>query len=146
MQVRTLLVPVMAIAMGGVACASSPDEGPSESFRLTQIGGQPLPVSYPEEDGCEEEILSATLLLQTDGEWEMEQRKREVCGGEVEEDEDVEEGTFTVDGGTYRFTGPEEGTPSPGEIEVERLTEGTLDGDVLTARLADGTMVVFRRN
>lgn len=50
---QTLLVSVMAIVVAGAGCASSPDDEPSEAFRLTQVGGQPLPVSCPEEDGCE---------------------------------------------------------------------------------------------
>lgn len=144
--VRALMVPVVAVVVGGGACASSPGDEPSEVFRLTEVGGQPLPVSYPEEDGCEEEILGATLFLEADGEWELELRKREICGEEVEDDEDEEEGTYTVDGSTYRFVGPEDGTPGPGEIEIESLREGRLAGDVLTARLADGTTVVFRRS
>ena len=143
---RALLVSGMAVMMAGAGCASSPDDEPSEIFRLTEVGGQPLPVSYPEEDGCEEEILGATLFLESDGEWEMEQTKREVCGDDVEEDEDVEEGTYTVQGSTYRFAGPQGETPSAGEIEIESLTEGTVAGDVLTARLADGTIVLFRRS
>lgn len=144
-RLTTLLIPVTVCLAGLTACASSPDQEPSEVLRLVEVGGEPLPVSYPEEDGCEEEILGATLYLMPDGQWEMEQRKREVCGGEVEEDEDVETGTFTVDGSAYRFAGPEDGTSSPGEVEIEKLSEGTLAGGVLTARLVDGTTVTFRR-
>lgn len=143
---NALLVSGKALVMAGAACASSPDEESSQIFRLTEVGGQPLPVSYPEEGGCNEEILSATLFLQPGGKWTMEQKKREICGSDVEEDEDVEEGAYTVDGRIYRFTAPQGRSPSPGEIEIENLADGTLAADVLTARLADGTAVVFRRS
>lgn len=142
---RVLLVAGMAVILTSAACASAADSESAETFRLTEVGGKPLPVSYPEENGCQEEIISATLSLESDGDWKMEQKKRETCGDGVEEDEDVEQGSYTVDGSTYRFTAPQGGTASPGEIEIENLANGTLAGDVLTARLADGTIVVFRR-
>ena len=139
--------PLLAAGLLTVACGGTGDAGPGETFRLTEVGGRPLPVAYPEEPGCTEEIRSATLELGADGGWEMTMTKRETCGDAVEEDEDVEEGTYTVAGQSYRFTSPRgDGVaPSPGEIEIENLAEGTREGDVLTARLEDGTTVVFRR-
>lgn len=138
---------LLSAGLLAAACAGNGNAEPGERFRLTEVGGRPLPVSYPEEQGCTEEIRSATLELEADGEWEMTMTKREVCGDRVEDDEDVEEGTYTVTGQTYRFRSPrgDAGAPGPGEIEIESLAEGTLDGDVLTARLEDGTTVVFRR-
>lgn len=129
------------------ACAGTQESGPTQVFQLSEVGGQPLPVSYPEEQGCTEEILAATLELEADGEWEMRMTKREVCGETVEEDDDVEEGTYTVEGDVYRFVGPsgDSGSASPGEIEIEGLVEGRLVDGVLTARLKDGSTVVFRR-
>lgn len=144
-RARGWLVLMAAFLIAGTACASNQDRDAAEVFRLTEIGGQALPATYPEEEGCEEEISSATLFLYANGEWEMEQAKREICGDEVEQDEDIERGTYVLEGATYRFSSPESGAPSPGELEVESLTEGSLTGGVLTARLADGTTVVFRR-
>lgn len=143
---RGALVLSLGILIG--ACAGTQDPEPEDVFHLVEVGGQPLPVSYPEEPGCREEILSATLALEADGEWEMAMSKREICGDAVSEDEDVEEGTYTTDGQAYRFTSPpvDPGAASPGEIEIENLAEGTLQGDVLTARLENGTTVVFRRS
>jgi hypothetical protein len=127
------------------ACGGNANPEPAELFRLTEVGGRPLPVSYPEEQGCTEEVLAATLALEPDGEWEMRMNKRETCGDAVSEDEDVEAGTYTRDGQTLHFTSPRSTAAAPGEIEIENLAEGTLEGDVLAARLADGTTVTFRR-
>lgn len=126
------------------ACAGRGNPQTGEAFRLTEVGGRPLPVSYPEEQGCTEEVLGATLTLQTGGEWTMRMDKREICGGAVSEDEDVETGTYTRDGQTLRFTSPSSTAAGPGEIEIENLAEGTIQGEVLAARLADGTTVTFR--
>lgn len=127
------------------ACAGQADPSPAEVFRLTEVSGQPLPVSYPEEQGCTEEVMGATLALEADGEWEMRMDKREICGDAVSEDEDVEEGTYTREGQTLRFAIPQSTGAAPGEIEIENLAEGVLAGDVLSARLTDGTTVTFRR-
>jgi hypothetical protein len=135
----------LLIAAATSACASRTDPQPGDAFRLTEVGGRPLPVSYPEERGCTEEVLGATLTLLAGGAWEMRMDKRETCGGAVSEDEDVERGTYTREGGTLRFTSPHNTGAEPGEIEIENLAEGTLEGEVLSARLADGTTVTFRR-
>lgn len=147
MRHRTSLA-LLVFGIASVSACGSPDPAPEEVFRLVEVGGQTLPISYPEEQGCREEVLGATLALGTDGEWEMAMEKREICGGAVSEDEDVERGSYTVEGQTLRFTSPpgSPGAPAPGEIEIESLAEGTLAGDVLTARLEDGqTVLVFRR-
>ena len=127
------------------ACGGRAGTEPAEVLRLAEVGGQRLPVSYPEEPGCREEVLGATLTLEADGEWEMRMNKREICGDTVSEDEDVEEGTYTREGEVLRFTSPSSTAAAPGEIEIENLADGTLEGDVLTARLGNGTTVTFRR-
>ena len=133
LKIGLLLLSVAAVS----ACGGGPDPEPAEVFRLTEVGGQSLPVSYPEEQGCTEEVLGATLALEADGEWEMRMDKREICGDAVSEDEDVEEGTYTREGQTLRFTSPQTTGAAPGEIEIENLAEGTLQEDVLAARLTD---------
>lgn len=143
-RIGTILLS-LSIAAAVTACGG---EEPAETFALMEIGGQGLPVTYPEESGCQEELLDATLALEADGEWDLEMTKREICGEAVEEDQDGEEGTYTVDGASYTFESPQ-GSPgggSPGEIEIEHMEEGTLEGDVLTVRLRDGTTLRFQRS
>ncbi len=78
---------LLATGLLTAACAGDGNVEPGEIFRLTEVGGRPLPVTYPEEQGCTEEIRSATLELEADGEWEMTMSKREICGDAVEEGE-----------------------------------------------------------
>lgn len=135
----------LSITVAATACGG---EEPAEMFTLTDIGGQPLPVTYPEEAGCQEELLSATLSLEADGEWDMNMTKREICGDAVEEDEDEEEGSYTVNGSSYAFESPQvsAGGNNAGEIEIEQMQQGTLEGDVLTVQLRDGTVLRFQRS
>lgn len=133
-----------SIAVAATACGG---EEPAETFALMEIGGETLPVTYPEEDGCEEEVLDATLSLEADGEWDLHMTKREICGEAFEEDEDEEEGTYTIDGSSYTFESPQTSPgAAPGEIEIEEMVEGTLEGDVLTVRLRDGTTLRYQRS
>ena len=137
----------LLLSFSMAAAAACGGEEPAETFALLEVGGDPLPVTYPEEDGCEEELMDATLSLGADGEWELRMTKREMCGDAVEEDEDGEEGTYTVDGSSYTFESPQ-GSPggSPDELEIEHMAEGTLEGDVLTVRLRDGTTLRYQKS
>lgn len=136
---------VLGLLVAG--CGGADDPGPAEVFELREVGGEPLPISYPEEAGCTEELRSATLTLEEDGDWEMVQTKVETCGERVEEDEDTAEGTFQVAEGSYAFagSGPTTASGSVGELEVEALADATLRDGVLEGTLEDGTVVVFRR-
>lgn len=127
------------------ACRGGAEQEAADVFRLAEVGGQPLPVSYPEEGGCREEVVGATLALQADGEWVMRMDKRERCGQAVSVDEDVERGTYTREGDALRFTSPRGAAGAPGEIEIENLSDGTLAAGELTARLESGLVLVFRR-
>lgn len=53
-----------------------------------------------------------------------------------------------MDGASYTFEGPQAspGGGAPGEIEIEHMEEGRLEGDVLTVRLRDGTTLRFQRS
>src|SRR5687768_17477442 len=73
------------------------------SYRLATFAGRALPTLIEEEDGCREEVLSATLTLEAGGRWVLVSRERETCGTAVEEDEDSETGSYSVTGGTLRF-------------------------------------------
>lgn len=131
------------------ARAQSPTQ--AQMYRLVEIGGQPLPVVVEQEGECREEIRGGTLTLETAGTWTLVLEERDVCGDQVDDSEDREQGRYAVEGQTVRFLN-DNGEPrsfdadddEEGEIEVDEITEGRRADDGLTGRLPGGTVVLFR--
>jgi hypothetical protein len=129
----------------------------AEVYRLTEIGGVPLPVVHDLEDEgrCREELFSATLTLYDNGSWSLVSRDREVCSGDFvkDVDQDLDEGLFTVEGSTIRFLDRSGRPPHervldiiPGDdTGIEDLDVGTLAPGALTVRLENGVVAVFRK-
>ena len=122
-------------------------EAQSGAYRLVTFAGRELPTVVEEEDGCREELLSATLTLEAGGRWVLASRERETCGAEVEEDEDGESGTYSANGTALRFTEADDDDDDTDEdVDLDELGSGTLAGDELTVRLTDDrTVLLFRR-
>ena len=120
------------------------------TYQLAQVAGQPLPVVTEQTDDCRDELIRATLTLETDGRWTLVTTENEICGQETEEEEDTEDGTYTIEGETIRFLDDDGDTPqddgNDAELEVDDLVQGTRTADGLTVRVADGdTELTFRR-
>ena len=147
-KLLTALAPLLAVSLaGGQASAQVAAE---ETFHLAQVSGQALPVVTEENGDCRDELGAATLTLHTDGRWTLTTTEREVCAGATEEEEDREEGRYTIEGETIRFSDEEGDTPEDDgddtELEVDDLVQGTRSADGLTVRVADGeTELQFRR-
>ena len=149
---KTLTVAALgagAMALAGIAVAQ--DAAQAETYRLVDVSGGALPVLVEQDGDCRDELLSGTLTLADDGTWVLVTQEREVCGDRVEEDEEREEGRYTMDGQTVRFLdedgeAEEHEEEDAGEIEVDDLSVGTRSADGLAVRLADGqTVLAFRR-
>lgn len=141
---------VAAAAVAGTADGAAAQVATEETYQLAQVAGQALPVVTEENDECRDELAAATLTLATDGTWTLVTTEREVCGQESDEDEDQEDGRYTVAGQTIHFTDDDGDTPTAdgddSELEVDDLVEGTRTADGLTVRVADGnTQLQFRR-
>ena len=147
--ITTAAVSLTAVAAYAAAQAQARPEAGAQAgaYRLVTFAGRALPTVVEEEDGCREEVLSATLTLEAGGRWVLATRERETCGAEVEEDEDSESGTFTASGAALRFAeADDDDRPSDDDVDLDELGGGTLAGDELTVRLTDDrTVLVFRR-
>ena len=156
MQDRTKKIRVAALGAGvlALAAAGASAQAPAQAevYRLATVEGRALPVVIEQEGDCRDELLGGTLTLEADGEWTLVTQEREVCGDRVEEDEEREEGRYTVEGQTVRFL-DEDGeaeqeddrddeTP---DFDVDDLTVGTRSAGALSVRLEDGRTAVFRQ-
>jgi hypothetical protein len=144
-----------ALTLSTWAPAEAQAAAGDRTFQLATVTGSQLPVVLEEEDGCREELLSATLALSSTGRWTLTTSERETCGNDVELDEDTDVGMFRITGQTVQFLDIDGDIPetlqasaasAPTDIEVEELSVGTLSGNTLTARLTDGhTVLVFQQ-
>lgn len=145
---KTAIVALMAI--GGVAYADSNAwcQAPAHvgTFTLVEVNQQPLPVVTETTDDCREEVLSGTLTLSAENDWTIEYNEKETCGTEqVEEEVENEDGEYTVEGQTIRFSDDTDEF-NANEIEIENLGVGTASADGLSVTLQDGrTVLTFRR-
>jgi hypothetical protein len=138
---------ILAASAGTTALVARAQTAAQEVFQLVGVAGQPLPVLLEEDGDCREELLSATLTLETDGRWVLATNEREACGDDIESDEDQEDGTYAVEGQTLRFLDDDGDAPDADdadddddqEIDVDDLTTGTRSGGDLVVRLADGS-------
>ena len=117
----------------------------NETWRLTQVNGAALPaVTDEDDDGCSEEVVAGTLTLQSGGEWELELNEREVCGNDVEEETEKEDGRYAVQADGIHFT-DDDGDTEDGD-DVDDMAHGTRAGQTLTVRSGRGnTVLVFQR-
>jgi hypothetical protein len=158
-----LSVALLALSAGGAAGQQT------ETWQLAEVNGTALPALI-EQDGenCREEVLSGTLTMESDGDWTLVTQEREVCGDQVEEESDEEDGRFTAQGESFTFTeedddaddddaddddadddddddGDDADDDDDGD-DADDLASGTRSGTTLTVRLEDGsTVLLFRR-
>ena len=153
---KSLKVVATAIAGLFVLTWSAPGasaQSADEVYELVQVDGNALPATVADDDeGCVQEVMSATLTLAADNTWRIETHKREVCGHDAEDDRDTATGRFTVDGNTITFA-DDDGTPEDSDEndraaapDLEDLLTATRTQDGLVVTLDDGrTKLTFRR-
>lgn len=144
MLMRTPLLALVLI----LGYAATPADA-QETFQLAEVNGEALPALLEQEDdGCREELLSATLILTQGGEWSLVSTQQEICGDDTDLDEDEDSGTYAAQGDGLTFFDDDGDSPTAdddAEIEVEELQIGTRNGNELTVTLADGeTELLFR--
>ena len=128
------------------AYAGAQERAQAGAYRLVSFAGRALPTVVEEEDGCREEVLSATLTLEAGGRWVLASRERETCGTVVEEEDDSESGTYSANGTALRFTEADDDDTPDDDVDLDELGSGTLAGGELTVRLTDErTVLVFRQ-
>ena len=147
------LTAALTLAAGSPARAQA--AGSDRTFQLATVNGAQLPALVEEEDGCREELVSATLVLSATGRWTLTAEERETCGNDVKLDKDTDIGMFRITGETVQFMDIDGDIPetrqasaarAPTDIEVDELSVGTLSGNTLNVRLTDGhTVLVFRQ-
>lgn len=129
------------LAAGGLALsgadARAQTPAPAGTYTLAQVNGQPLPVVTETEGDCRDEVVSGTLTLTAGGDWELEYLERETCGATVEEEGEGEDGDYTVDGATLRFSDDTDEFDA-NDFDLEELGVGTLTAQALTVTLQDG--------
>ena len=154
MQNRTATLILAGLAygvLGTAAPAAAQAASQDETFRLIQVAGKALPAVIEEEDGCREEVVSGTLTLKADGIWILVAQEREVCGDRVEEEEEREEGKYSIEGSSIRFVdddsdGDAEEDDTDDDLDLDDMTTGTRTAEGLTVRLkGSDAVLVFRR-
>jgi hypothetical protein len=146
-------ITIAALALGAVAFAApaaAQSVPQQEIYRLAEVDEAALPVVVEEDGDCIEEVLSGILTLMPDGTWSFVTQERETCDGEVEEDEDREEGTYRIEGDVVHFDevddDDEDDDEDDADLDLDDLVTGTRAANALTVRLEDGrTTLVFRR-
>lgn len=141
-----------AKAQTATSAEQLPVQAQPNTYRLAEIAGRTLPTIIEEEDGCREELVSATLTL-AGRNWTLVTAEREVCGELVETEEERETGSYSVADQTIRFRegddddDDDEDLDDADELEVDELDLGTVSNDgSLVVQLRDGeTILVFRR-
>ncbi len=117
-----------------------------ETWRLSQVDGNALPhVVDQDDDGCREEVVSGALTLHADGRWTLVTQEREVCGSEIEDETEEEDGRYEAQGETVRFADEDGDVETDGD-DVDDIAHGTRNGSTLTVRTGGGDRVlVFTR-
>lgn len=154
MQNRTatlILAGLATGALGTAASAAGQAVSQDETFRLIEVAGKALPAVIEEEDSCREEVVSGTLTLKADGMWILVTQEREVCGDRVEEEEEREEGKYSIEGSSIQFVdddddGDAEEDDTDDDLDLDDMTTGTRTAEGLTVRLkGSDAVLVFRR-
>ncbi len=115
------------------------------------VGGKGLPVEIEREWRCRDEVTAGTLVLREGSHWRLQTRVRQTCGDRTEMDQEDEDGMYRTEGATIHFL-DDDGNRNDAdwslerEIDLDELDHGSLDGGMLTVRLADEkTVLRFRR-
>lgn len=155
MQNRTATLILAGLATGALGTAASvagQAVSQDETFSLIEVAGKALPAVIEEEDSCREEVVSGTLTLKADGIWILVTQEREVCGDRVEEEEEREEGKYSIEGSSIQFVDDdndgdaEEDDTDDDDLELDDMTTGTRTAEGLTVRLkGSDAVLVFRR-
>jgi hypothetical protein len=114
------------------------------TYQLTRVGNDNLPAVIEQDEGCREEVNSATLMLDGSGGWTVTASGREVCKDEVETETETDSGKYTMDGKNIRFSGVDEDDDENGD-DVFDMAHGVLEGKTLTIVGPGGRSMVFMK-
>ncbi len=145
MSWKTLTTISLAAGLTFAAADARAQAPAAGAYTLQQVNGQELPVVTETTDDCRDDILSGTLTLEANGEWQLEYVERETCGADIEEDQEREDGSYTVDGQTVLFSDDTDAFEA-NDLDIDELGTATLNGNELSVTLQDGqTVLVFRK-
>jgi hypothetical protein len=156
MKHRTILGTIALAVSGAFGPANVAAQSPSAiagTYRLTEIEGRRLPALVEGADTCREELISAWLVLHENGRWILTSMERDTCAGQGDLDDDKEMGRYTVSGSTVTFLEEDGDPPSDRtgglvhdeKMDIEDLATATVSANVLTVRLHDGAVAVFKK-
>ena len=112
------------------------------TYHLTKVGQSGLPAVMEEEEGCREEVNSATLTLDGSGSWKLHATGREVCKDEVETETETDSGEYTMDGKNVVFVGVD---VDEDDNDVLDVANGVIEGNTLTIVGPGGRSMVFTK-
>lgn len=132
------------VAIAALTAFGADGVAAQETWQLAQVNGNALPfVTDTDDDGCREEVTSGTLTLAADDTWRLELTEREVCGNDVDEEIEDEDGRFTEANNAVRFL-DDDGDPEDGN-DIDDIANATRSGNTLTVTNGDGGVtLVFR--
>jgi hypothetical protein len=118
------------------------------TYQLAEIGGKALPATIETEDECREDVVSATLTLDTNGTWRMEWVEHEICPNQQpEEERENGKGRYRANGAVLEFLN--DAGKSQGESDgddLDDISTGTVESNTIRVKLGNtDKMLVFRK-
>jgi hypothetical protein len=132
----------IAAVLGALAFWTANAAAQAGTYQLTKVGQSGLPAVMEEEEGCREEVTSATLMLDGSGGWKLNATGRETCKDEVEVETETDAGEYTTNGKNVVFTGVD---AVEDENDVLDVANGVIDGNTLTIVGPGGRSMVFMK-
>ena len=141
---RVSTISMAAAALVAVSADAQAQTSATGTFTLATVNDQALPQATETNTRCREEIVSGTITLANNGDWEFAYVERETCGTDVEEDRERESGDYTLQGQSVRFSDDTDDFEAD-DLDVDELGVGVLSAAGLTITLQDGRTVLFFR-
>jgi hypothetical protein len=140
----------MTYGLAAALAAAAMMSPPAQSYRLVEVGGNPLPAEVKKEMNCRESVTQGDLTLNADSLWSLRITAREECGKRSEVETETEHGRYSQTGDSLRFFDDDDDhddADDRDDLDLDDLKSGTLSKDgTLTVRLEDDeTTLVFRK-
>ena len=121
-----------ALACGGDSTGPEESKTPDGTYAMSTVNGKALPATVFAESTYKFEIVSASLVLATDGKYSTTSTTRQTLPGNVSTFVDSTRGTWLLTGTQVQFTDAQDGTKETAAFANGQLTFTIVDGKLTT--------------
>ena len=121
-----------AIACGGDSTGPDESKTPDGTYAMSTVNGKALPAALFAESTYKFEIVSASLVLTTDGKYSTVATTRQTLPDNVSTFVDSTRGTWLLTGAQVQFTDAQDGAKETAAFANGQLTFTLVDGKVTT--------------